>query len=87
MALAHKHQGAIDLLITDVIMPDMNGMELTKEILLIRPQTKVLFILGYTADIISDHGGLESGMYFLEKPFSASSLGHKVREVIDQDEG
>jgi two-component system cell cycle sensor histidine kinase/response regulator CckA len=84
LALVLEYRGTIDLLITDVIMPEMNGRELAKEILVIRPETKVLFMSGYTADVISHHGGLESGIHFLEKPFLASSLGKKVREVLEQ---
>lgn len=82
--LVLEYRGKIDLLITDVIMPEMNGRELAKEISLIRPETKMLFISGYTADVISHHGGLEPGIHFLEKPFLASSLNKKVREVLDQ---
>jgi len=82
--LAMDHPGPIDLLITDVIMPVMNGQELAEQIRVIRPDIKVLFISGYTADIISQHGVLNTGVHFLEKPFSARSLGKKVREVIDQ---
>ena len=85
LALALEHRGTIDLLITDVIMPEINGRELAKEILIIRPEIKVLFISGYTSDILNQNGGLESGMHFLEKPFSASNLGKIVREVIDQN--
>ncbi len=81
-ALAHK--GPIDLLITDVIMPEMNGRELAKNLLEIRPQAKVLYISGYTSDILSDQGGLETGIHFLEKPFSGGALELKVREVLDQ---
>ncbi len=79
-----EHRGTIDLLITDVIMPEMNGRELAREIVVVRPETKVLFISGYTADVISHHGGLEPGIHFIEKPFLASSLSKKVREVLDQ---
>ena len=79
-----EYRGKIDLLITDVIMPEMNGRELAKEISIIRPETKILFISGYTADVISHHGGLEPGIHFLEKPFLASSLSKKVRDVLDQ---
>jgi PAS domain S-box-containing protein len=84
LTLVNEYQGAIDLLITDVIMPEMNGRELAQEILKLRPEIKILFISGYTADMISHHGGLESDIHFLEKPFSAHRLGKKVREVIDQ---
>jgi two-component system, cell cycle sensor histidine kinase and response regulator CckA len=77
------HPQAIDLLITDVIMPGMNGQELAQKIRAIRPEIKVLFVSGYTADIISQHGVLNPDVHFLEKPFSSSDLGKKVREVID----
>ncbi len=85
LALALEHRGYIDLLITDVIMPEINGRELAKEILIIRPETKLLFMSGYTADILDQNGGMDSGTHFLEKPFSASSLVNKVREVINQN--
>jgi len=85
LELALEHRGPIDLLITDVIMPEINGRELAKEILIIRPETKVLFISGYPADIVDQKGNMKTGSHFLEKPFSASNLGKKVREVIDQD--
>jgi len=84
LELVLEYRGTIDLLITDVVMPEMSGRNLAKEIVAIRPGTKVLFISGYTADVISHHGGLESDIHFLEKPFLASSLGRKVREVLDQ---
>jgi CheY-like chemotaxis protein len=74
----------IDLLITDVIMPELNGQQLAEAIRQIRPDIKVLFISGYTADIISHHGVLLPGVNFLEKPFSGRQLGRKVREILDQ---
>jgi len=84
LALAKEYPQTIDLLITDVILPEMDGQELAGKIRRIRPAIKVLFISGYTADIIARHGVLNSGVHFLEKPFSARRLGRKVREVIDQ---
>jgi signal transduction histidine kinase len=74
----------IDLLITDVIMPELNGQQLAEAIRQIRPGINVLFISGYTADIFSHHGVLLPGINFLEKPFSGRQLGRKVREVLDQ---
>lgn len=74
----------IDLLITDVIMPELNGQQLAEAIRQTRPDIKVLFISGYTADIISHHGVLLPGINFLEKPFSGRQLGRKVREVLDR---
>ena len=80
--LAHSHPTPIDLLVTDVIMPEMNGLELAEAIRCIRPTIKVLFMSGYTADIIGRHGAIDSGICFLEKPFTARSLSKKIREVL-----
>jgi len=73
----------IHLLLTDVIMPQMNGKELADALHAEYPQTKVLFVSGYTADAISSDGILEPGVTLLPKPFSSFSLSHKVREVLD----
>jgi PAS domain S-box-containing protein len=72
----------IDLLITDVIMPDTSGPELAKEISLLYPAMKILFISGYTDETLSQHGVLDSKTYFLEKPFSFDELSHRVREAL-----
>jgi PAS domain S-box-containing protein len=77
------HPGAIDLLITDVIMPEMNGRELAKSLLLLCPELKCLFMSGYTADVISQRGVLVEGVSFIQKPFSIKGLVTKVREVLD----
>ncbi len=82
--LVGAHNGSIDLVITDVIMPQMNGRDLMKEIAPLQPGIKCLFMSGYTADIIARHGILESGLQFIEKPFSVIGLCNKVREVLDQ---
>ncbi|WP_319588964.1 PAS domain S-box protein [uncultured Desulfobulbus sp.] len=82
LTLVEENREVIDLLITDVIMPEMNGKELARRIEMIRPGIRVLFISGYTADIISPHGILSPDIHFLEKPFSARSLRKKVREVL-----
>ena len=76
----------VHILISDVIMPQMGGKELVDRIKVSRPDTKVLFISGYTDDAILHHGVLEPGVAFLEKPFSPARLVHKVREVLDQPE-
>jgi signal transduction histidine kinase/ActR/RegA family two-component response regulator len=81
---AKSNGGAIHLLVTDVIMPGMNGRLLAEELRSRRPQMKVLFISGYTDDMVLQHGQLEGGMGFLSKPFSPETLGHKVREVLDR---
>ena len=84
MTLASKHAHEIHLLLTDVVMPGMNGRDLANSLLAICPQLKCLFMSGYTADVIAHHGVLDSGMYFIEKPFNLPDLANKVREVLDQ---
>jgi PAS domain S-box-containing protein len=77
------YTGSIDLLITDVIMPVMNGRELAKRLESNRPDLKLLYMSGYTADIIAHHGVLEDGIHFIQKPFSMRELAAKVRQVIE----
>ncbi len=74
----------IHLLLTDVIMPEMNGKALSEQLTASYPALKVLFISGYTDETISRRGVLEEGVAFLQKPFTPSRLAHKVREVLDQ---
>lgn len=81
--IAEEHDGKITMLITDVIMPGMNGKDLATKLHSFNPQLKCLFMSGYTADAISQHGVLEEGLYFIQKPFLLPDLAHKVREVID----
>jgi len=81
--LAQEYQGQIDLLMTDVVMPEMNGRELTKNLLSHYPNIKRLFMSGYTADVIAHHGVLDEGVHFIQKPFSRKDLGGKVREVLE----
>ena len=76
------YAGDIHLLITDVVMPDMSGHELWKQLIQQRPKLKSLFMSGYTADIIAHHGVVESDIYFLQKPFSNEALAAKLREVL-----
>ncbi len=80
---AREYPGRIHLLVTDVIMPEMNGRDLAKNILTLYPSLRCLFISGYTADIIAHHGVLEPGVHFLQKPFTNNSLAKKVREALD----
>jgi len=79
---AAKLDATIDLVITDVVMPGMSGRELVQELLRIRPETKVLYLSGYTEDTIVSEGSIESGTAFLQKPFTLQSLLRKVREVL-----
>jgi len=86
VSLAAEHAGEINLLITDVVLPEMNGRELAERLQSLYPNLKTLFMSGYTADIIAKRGELESGVNFIEKPFSNKDLAFKVREVLDEGE-
>jgi response regulator RpfG family c-di-GMP phosphodiesterase len=85
--LAEKHAGEIHLLMTDVVMPEMNGRDLAKELLSLYPNLKRLFMSGYTANVIAHHGVLDEGITFIQKPFSIRDLAAKVREALDKDYG
>jgi PAS domain S-box-containing protein len=78
------HQGTIHLLLTDVIMPGMNGRELAQRVSEIRPNMKVLYMSGYTENAIGHNGTLDAGITLLQKPFTLHALKAKVREVLDQ---
>jgi CheY-like chemotaxis protein len=81
--LAETHVGEIYLLITDVVMPEMNGRDLNLRLLAIRPKLKCLFMSGYTTDVIGHNGVLEAGVCFIQKPFSMGDLATKVRRTLD----
>ena len=82
--LAKENDKAIDLLVTDIIMPEMNGRDLAKRLISLHPRLKCLFMSGYTSTVIAGRGVLEEGMYFIQKPFSASALGTKVHEILNR---
>lgn len=82
LAICQGHPGEIDLVITDVIMPQMSGREVAEQLANARPQTAVLYMSGYTDNAIVHHGVLDPGKQFIAKPFSAADLTHKVREVL-----
>jgi PAS domain S-box-containing protein len=81
--VAKEYTGEIHLLITDVVMPEMNGRDLTKNLIALYPGLKHLFMSGYTGSVIAHHGVLDEGENFIQKPFSMQALAAKVREVLD----
>jgi CheY-like chemotaxis protein len=83
LALAAEFTGTIDLLLTDVIMPDLNGRELYQQLVAERPQLEVLYMSGYTDNAIAHHGVLNEGLHFLQKPFALPDLLQKVRQALD----
>ena len=85
LLLAEQYSGRIDLLITDVIMPGMNGKELAHRLTSLRPELKILYMSGYTSDVIAHHGVLDEGVSFLQKPFSIKGLADKIRAVLEAD--
>jgi PAS domain S-box-containing protein len=83
VALCQEHPAEIHLLLTDVVMPGMNGRELAQRIQAIKPGIRILFTSGYTADIIGRRGVLDPGVQFIEKPFTLESLARKVHTVLE----
>ena len=80
---ARKHQGEIHLMLSDVVMPEMNGPDLAEKIRSLHPGIKCLFMSGYTDDIIACRGVLEEGVNFIQKPFSMEGMAVKIRAVLD----
>lgn len=84
---AQRNSGDIELLITDVIMSEMNGRQLSEKLRTIHPELKILYMSGYTADVIAHRGVLEEGGSFVQKPFSKREMAIKVRAVLDGTSG
>ncbi len=83
LRIFEQHHGVIDLLLTDVIMPQMSGRELASRLRAVQPSLKVLYMSGYTDDMLAHHGVLEPNVFLLPKPFAPDELGVKLREVLD----
>ncbi len=83
LRMADEYNGEIRLLLTDVIMPGMNGHKLSERIKLARPEIRCLFMSGFTADVIASHGELEAGVHFIQKPFMMADLAAKLREILE----
>jgi signal transduction histidine kinase len=80
-----KFQGKIDLIISDIVMPQMNGQELVERLIPLQPQMKVLFISGYSENVFSDRNTLDPGMLYVQKPFTPMELLGKVRQILDSE--
>jgi CheY-like chemotaxis protein len=87
LGVAARFGKAFDLLLTDVVMPGMNGRVLAEQLLSKQPKMKVLYMSGYTDSFIAGHGVLETGTHLLHKPFTEEVLLRKVREVLDSGKG
>ncbi len=84
LAVLDRHEGPVHLLLTDVVMPEMSGRELSVKAAEKHPGLKVLFMSGYTDNVIAHHGVLDQGIAFIQKPFAINTLAAKVREVLEQ---
>jgi DNA-binding response OmpR family regulator len=82
--LFREHISEIDILMTDVIMPQINGMDLAVKLQTLKPNLKVIFMSGYPKDVLGNQANLEKGANFLQKPFSMQALANKVRAVLDE---
>jgi PAS domain S-box-containing protein len=84
LLLAEGYKGRIDLLVTDVIMPGINGLDLADRLKSIHPETAMIFTSGYTDDVLTDHGVTGEHLHFIAKPYSPQSMAGKIREVLDK---
>jgi two-component system, cell cycle sensor histidine kinase and response regulator CckA len=84
LSICAQYEEPIHLLLTDVIMPEMSGRDLADRLAAVRPELKVLYMSGYTDDVIVHHGVLDEGTEFIQKPFTPDVLARKIREVLDR---
>jgi two-component system cell cycle sensor histidine kinase/response regulator CckA len=84
LELVRDHSGIIDLVITDIMMPEMDGPELVRELSAIRPETRTLFMSGYLDDALGERGVLPADVNFIQKPFSPRVIAQKVRDILDR---
>ena len=84
LSMLKTHEGALDLLLTDVVMPEMDGKELFEKVSGIYPNVRVIYMSGYSENVIAHHGVIDEGVNFIQKPFSIKTLSAKVREVLDK---
>ena len=85
LTMAECHSGAIDVLLTDVVLPGMNGRELANRFRIVRPDTKVIYTSGYTQDLIAHRGVLHDDISYIPKPYTADQIAAKVREALGKD--
>jgi two-component system, cell cycle sensor histidine kinase and response regulator CckA len=83
LAVAHRHQGEIHLLITDVVMPNMGGAKVAEQLTAARPNMRVLFVSGYAESTVVQQKAIDVAKNFLQKPFGLKTLARKVREVLE----
>jgi DNA-binding response OmpR family regulator len=85
LVLSEKHPGNIDILLSDVVMPQMSGPELAQRLSPLRPEMRILFMSGYTDDFLARTGALDEGAGFMQKPFKPADVVRKVRAVLEAD--
>jgi len=84
LLLSEERKEPIDMVLTDVVMPGMNGRQLADQLIRLRPKMKVLYMSGYTDNAVFHHGVLEEGVNYIQKPFTVDGLMTKMREVLDK---
>jgi CheY-like chemotaxis protein len=85
IATAQAHEGPLHVMLTDVVLPGASGREIARQVVATRPSVRVLYMSGYTDDVIVQHGVLEPGLAFLQKPFTGDALARRIREVLAAD--